>query len=93
MTPREWLRAKWAEWAPSYRAGRLDVGRFVIVSRKELSRWSWEHHAIGATMQREDPAHAARIAPLAEHEPRRAEPVAVVRHLHSVRALRTLEGR
>ncbi|RYC14557.1 hypothetical protein [Nocardioides zhouii] len=86
MTRREWIAATWAEWAPSYRSGRLDIGQFVIVSRKELSRWSWEHHASGANMQREDPAHADRIAPLAERESQQAEPVAVVRHLHAVRA-------
>lgn len=86
MTRQEWLAGVWAEWAPSYRAGRLDVGRFVIMSRKELSLWAQEHHSIGAHMQREDPAAAARLAALVERESQRADSVAVVRHLHSVRA-------
>lgn len=79
---RDRVREVWAEWAPDYRAGRLDVGRVVIVftTRKRLQRQCWEHMLMGAWMECERPGSVAeQVAEL-----RGESQGQTVRRLHAV---------
>ena len=85
MSIPERARALWAEWAPDYREGRLDVGRVVIVftTRKRLQRQAWEHLRMGAEMESERPGAAAEVAKMVA-ELNGEEPVATAHRLHAV---------
>lgn len=83
MTKREWLRATWAEWAPDYRAGRLDLGRVVIIvtTRRRLQRQTWHHMQMGIEVESHSPgAVALTLAELSGEVP----PKASVHRLHAV---------
>ncbi len=83
MTRREWVAAVWAEWAPSYRAGRIDVGPLVITvtTRKQIQRDTWEHMLIGVTTEKKRPGVVAEmVAELSGDKPSGA----TVHRLHAV---------
>lgn len=72
MTARERVLTIWAEWAPSYRKGRLEIGRMVILSRSEVHQLADRNLELGMRLERERPGTLRRWT---EDRPR---------HLHSV---------
>lgn len=55
MTAREWLIATWAEWAPTLRPGRLEVGPLILITRGSLADVAREQHDIGVLAERREP--------------------------------------
>lgn len=76
----ELARRLWAEWAPSYVDGRLDLGPLVVMSRRRLSIATWEAMDMGIKSDLTSDLIAQHVAEMRGE----AHESAAVRHLRVV---------
>lgn len=76
MNARELQFRLWAQ-VPRYSRGRLDIGPFIVLTRKRMQESAHVHMTAGALRQREDPTFAATLE---GHD----DDLAPVRHLRAL---------